>query len=42
MFVKVLDPDTIKDPVICTCDPEAKIRFDLEPSAVPFPTINAD
>ena len=29
-------------PVTCTVEPEAKIKFDLEPSAVPFPTINAD
>jgi hypothetical protein len=41
MFVNVLDPDTIKDPVICTCEPEAKIRFDLAPSDVPLPTIKA-
>jgi hypothetical protein len=42
MFVKVLDPDTIKDPVICTCEPEAKIKFDLAAPDVPFPTIKAD
>ena len=42
MFVNVPDPDTIKDPVICTCEPEAKIRFDLATSDVPLPCINAD
>ena len=42
MFVNVPDPDTIKDPVICTCEPEANIRFDLVEFDVPLPTINAD
>ena len=41
MFINVPDPDTIKDPVICTCEPDANIRFDLETSAVPLPTIKA-
>ena len=42
MFVNVPDPDTIKDPVICTCDPEAKIKFERSsPLPVPFPTIKA-
>jgi hypothetical protein len=36
------EPEMIADPVICTCEPEAKIRFDLAPSDVPLPTINAD
>ena len=35
-------PVAITLPVICTCDPEAKIKFDLKPSAVPLPTIKAD
>ena len=30
-------------PVTCTCEPEAKIRFDRSaPKPVPFPTIKAD
>ena len=39
--VNVPDPDTIKDPVICTSEPDVKIRFDLAGALVPFPIINA-
>ena len=41
MFVNVLEPDTINDPVICTCEPEAKTKFDLAAPLVPFPIIKA-
>ena len=29
-------------PVISTCEPDAKTRLLLDPSAVPFPTMKAD
>ena len=29
-------------PVTCTCEPEAKIKFDLDAFDVPLPTMNAD
>lgn len=40
--ISVLDPEINKDPVTCTTEAEAKIRFDLAASDVPFPRINAD
>ena len=37
----VILPDTFNEPVICTVDPAANIKFDLVDSLVPLPKINA-
>lgn len=41
IFVKVDEPDTTSDPVICTCDPDANIRLLLLLISVPLPTTKA-